>query len=113
MTFTARDMVARLHDVGFLDAVWGDTGGGVYNVVFAPVCQHGVMLGEVRASDNGEWGSGDVDSPCESVSVMAYGPDGAPVGDPFRVDDMRGFEIAWDALCYSLESFCAACRDGE
>lgn len=113
MTFTAREVIAKLHGEGFLDTVWGDTGGGVYNVVFAPICQHGTMLGEVRASDNGDWGAGDIDSPCESVLVMAYGPDGAPVGDPIRLTDVRYAVVTWDELCLSLEGFCRPCLDGE
>ena len=111
MTFTAREVLAQLHGAGFL-AVWGNTGGGVYNVVVAPVCQHGALLGEVRASDDGDWSAGDIDAPCESVLVAAYGPDGAPVGDPIRVTDVRYTVVTWDELCMSLKRFCPSCRDG-
>lgn len=110
MTFTARDIVQALRGEGFLSAAFENTGGGVMNVCFTPVCQHGVALGEVCASDNGDWGYGDYDTPAESVGVMAYSPDGDPMSDePAMCTDARGAVVLFDALSYGLERFCPQC----
>lgn len=110
MTFTARDIVQALRDEGFLSAAYVNTGGWVMNVCFTPVCQHGMALGEVCASDNGDWGYGDYDTPSESVGVMAYAPDGDPMDDRmWTVEDVRGAVLAFDDLSYALERFCPDC----
>ena len=110
MTFTAREIVAALHNEGWLDAAFVNTGGWVMNVSFTPICQHDVALGEVCASDNGDWGYGDIDTPAESVGVMAYGPDGDPLDDePTPCADTGSVLLAFDALSYRLERYCPAC----
>lgn len=111
---TARQIVEALHNEGWLDAVFENTGGGVYNVIFEPVCQHGTRLGSVNGSDNGEWTKGDYDTPAESVWFGAYAPNGDWLGEyddrsDFRVEDARGAVIAVDALTYALERFCPDC----
>ncbi len=109
--FTAREIVRRLHENGYLDATWGNTGGGVYNVVFEPVCQHGTVLGSVNVSDNGDWGSGDIDVPAWSVTVGAYAPNGDPLGDDYGVArDVHGVLDMVEELCVRLEDKCAECR---
>jgi hypothetical protein len=114
VTITANQIVSALRDEGWLGADFVNTGGWVMNVVFAPVCQHGVALGEVCASDNGDWGYGDIDTPTESVGVAAYAPNGDWLGEygvipDWTVSDARGAVLAFDQMSYDLERFCPEC----
>lgn len=109
MTFTAGQIVEELWSRAVIPAHFGNTGGGVYNVVFTPMCQHDRVLGEIRASDNGDWVQGDIDEPAEGVTVMAYGADGDPLDEVHEELDLAGAVQAFEDLSYELERFCPQC----
>lgn len=111
MTFTAREIVQKLHDSGYLDAWFSNTGGGVYNVTFSPICQHGMVLGEVRASDGGDWTESDIDEPADTVTVYAVNPDGEGLWFEFH----RGPQdvvSTFEEFSVRLEDNCPQCVAG-
>ena len=111
---TARQIVDALHAEGWLDASFCNTGGGVFNVVFEPICQHDIRLGSVNLSEDGGWGSGDLDTPAESVGVECSEPNGDWLGESgivpdWRVVDVRGAVLAVEYMTDKLSAWCADC----
>lgn len=68
MSFTAQDIADALAGFGIVSE-WGDTGGGVYNLLSYVTDSDGNVEFVVGVSDAGEWASGDFDTPADSVTV--------------------------------------------
>lgn len=84
----ATEIIKALADNGIL-ATWGNTGGGVYNIVVDID-----YVGTVQISDSGDWGYGDIDTEADSVSVIGYDPEGDSVVDERSQDLVYATDIA-------------------
>lgn len=83
MSITARDIMRDLVNAGFR-VVWGNTGGGVYNIIVMDGDREAVFI-----SDNGEWTENDEDEPTDGdYGVTVYNHDGFVVSDCQRTVDI-------------------------
>jgi hypothetical protein len=104
----AREIMAALRNRGFLAVDWVDNGGGVYCLAFTPICQHDVVLGDVRVTAGLDWAVGDFEADTFAVSVTAYSTNAHPVWMSVGQDAATVAGLVED-YSIRLEATCAAC----